>query len=180
MGRYQHSIYSRFLLFIGVVIVVFANSCRPSSDSSEVEVKVKEVVELSKGMVDTRGGIATMRFLDSAIGGTELALKSRFVVYLQKYDIAHGSMGDDILASRYADSMLLLLVEDKKVFDTGEIFKAYLLKANVSYATERFDEALAIAEFSGDFVFERAYCLYRTNQVRFSFVYSQTLTAFFS
>jgi tetratricopeptide (TPR) repeat protein len=141
MGRYQRSIYSRFVLFIGVVIVVFLNSCRPSSDSSEVEAKVSEVVELSKGMVDTRGGIAAMRFLDSAIGGTELALKSRFAVYLQKYDIAHGSMGDDILASRYADSMLLLLVEDKKVFDTGEIFKAYLLKANISYASERFDEA---------------------------------------
>ena len=141
MRHNQHNISGVFFYFIGAVIVLFLHSCKSSSGREEGQAHVREVVEQSKGMVDSRGGVATMRFLDSALGGTELALRSKFAVYLQKYDIAHGNMGDDLLASRYADSMLLLLAADKNVFDTGEIFKAYLLKANVSYANEQFDEA---------------------------------------
>ncbi len=128
-------------LVLWVLCVIQMTGCRSDTEKQDSTIDVSRIIDNSREVLESRGGAAADSFIDSVFAGKKLPPQGRFIVYMQKYDIAHGAFRDDALAMRYADSMLQILSENPGEFDSGQVFKAYLLKANCSYATEHFEEA---------------------------------------
>jgi PAS domain S-box-containing protein len=124
-----------------VLLLLFVTACREQAVVKELSERVKDAVASSQLINDSLGGQFRLHFLDSSVGGLYLSPADRYAVYAEKYDIYRGPLHNNRRAVAYADSMLIVMDQNKFLQDSVKIFRALMLKANAAYAGEQYDLA---------------------------------------
>lgn len=121
-------------------------SCKNNKSTQNNNSTVADIIKTAELIDDTLGYQAGYNYIDSALGDIQLSPMDKYLTYNYKYDFHYAYSHNYAAASSYADSMLLLINSNPGNWDTSLIFKAYMHKGNVAYASEQFNIAFKYYE----------------------------------
>lgn len=126
-----------FVLLFGFLSGSCKKSLPPSEPTAEMVALCQDVHELA----DTETPEYAMAYLDSAAEKIVFSDADRLFYYFEKYDLYHGGLQNDIRALEYADSAIRLFTMGRMPAQKELLFRAYMHRANASYALELYDKA---------------------------------------
>lgn len=129
-----------FIAAVAMVVMALAG-CKQEQTTKQTTAQTGNILDLADKAKYARGPQAYISFLDSALAGQELGPADRFQVYIKKHAHYLNYADQYYKAQQYADSLLELIDANRDVFDSGNMFHAYMSKANVCYKLNRYSDA---------------------------------------
>lgn len=133
------SVFKNILLVL--VVIASVVGCKKNTAPVSTQTDIDELLSWNKEVKDTAGPILALKQLDSVLAKRHLTTAEQLLIFRRKKNIYYFDIKNYRLAATYADSMVVLLEQPEFAGNHGDLFEAYISKADACYALDRFEDA---------------------------------------